>query len=509
VSPRRSILASVLATALGCGGGVATSGPNKVDIPVADGTHGGKRGAASSSRVAVPASGVTKESPFPHVARFTLANGLTVAVVTAHALPVVQARLLVRAGSGDGPTPSVATLTGDMLKAGGTRALSSGDLLRRIETLGADLTIGTDLDSTVLAMPLTKEQLGDGLSLLSQVVREPRFDEGELRKLKARATDEAQDEARSNGQWMALHLVFRELFPERSAYAFYGSLPSQIAKVDGASVRDFHRRFYVPKNAELVLAGDLDEAEAKALAERHFGAWTGAEPPKVTRAAPRPPSKLRVLLAHRPKSVQSDVYVATLAPPRKSEGWAAVRVANQVLGGGMASRLFTDVRERRGLAYTTNAQAFELASGEQPILTYAGTETGKTAVAASALLESLEQMSTSPPTSSEIEIARGYVSDVFAIRMETIGSIADMVVTQDEFGLPDGYWDAYRKQLRATDSSQVETAAKKLYMLEKALVVVAGDADIIAPELAKLGDVTVVDPEKEFKTMRTIPQAPK
>jgi hypothetical protein len=82
-------------------------------------------------------------------------------------------------------------------------------------------------------------------------------------------------------------------------------------------------------------------------------------------------------------------------------------------------------------------------------------------------------------------------------------------VTQDEFGLPDGYWDAYRKQLRAIDRSQVEAAAKKLYTLDRALVVVAGDADLIAADLAQIGDVTVVDPEKEFKTMRTIPQATK
>jgi zinc protease len=230
----------------------------------------------------------------------------------------------------------------------------------------------------------------------------------------------------------------------------------------------------------------------------------------VERAAPRSLGpKLRVLVAHRPKSPQSDIYVATLAPPRRSESWSAICVANQVLGGGMASRLFADVREQRGLAYTTNVRTVELASGEQPVLAYAGTETGKTAQAVAAVLDNVRRMATSPPTSSETEIARGYVTDLFAIRMETIGSIADMVVTQDEFGLPDGYWDAYRKHLRATEPSQVEAVANQLYAPDKALVVVAGDADTIATELAKLGDVTVVDPEKEFKTMRTIPQGTK
>ena len=504
---RRLLLGALVLAALGCGGRVASSGPSKVDIPVADGSHPGRRGAASPAGQGAPPSGAGKESPFPRVARFTLANGLSVAVVPSRALPIVQARLLIRAGSADSPLPAVGPLTGDMLKDGGTRALASGELLRRIETLGASLGIATGFDTTVLAMPLTKDQLNDGLSLLSQVVREPRFDEGELRKLKARATDAAEDAARTSGQYCATHLVFRELFPERSGYASWGMLPSQIARVDGAAIRDFHRRFYVPKAATLVLAGDLDEAEAKLLAERHFGAWSGGERPKSERAAPHLPAKVRVVIAHRPKSAQSDIHVATLAPPRRSESWAAVRVANQVLGGGAASRLFADVREQRGLAYATDARALELSTGEQPVVVYAGTETGKTALTTAALLDNLARMTSAPPTAAETETARGYASDVFAIRMESLGSIADLVVLQDEFGLPEGAWDAYRRQLRATEPSQVEAAAHKLYPLDKLLVVVAGDADLIAADLAKLGDVTVVDPEKEFKTMRTIPQA--
>jgi zinc protease len=500
-------LAAMLAA---CQGPQAASfGPRKVEIPVSDGAHSTNGAAPPTAAQNAPPSGVAKESPFPAVARTKLANGMGVDVVTSRALPIVQVRVLVRAGSGYGSVPGVATLTGDMLKDGGTRSMSSADLLRRVETLGSDLSVHTDFDGTVLSMAVTKDQLPEALGLLSQVVREPRFDNDELRKLKARTSDEAEDAARSSGAFTATRLVFRELFPEKSAYATYGLLPSEIAKVDGNAVRDFHRRFYVPKSTTLVLAGDVDEATAKSLAERNFGSWTGGEPPKVELAPPKAPSKTRVVIAHRPKSVQSDVYVAMIAPPRKADGWPAVRVANQILGGGVASRLFTDVREQRSLAYRTSAQVLELAHGEQPLVAYAGTQTDKTAQAVTGLVENLARMTSSPPNAAETESARRYISDVFAIRMETIGSIADMVVTQETFGLPDGYWDAYRKQVRATEAPEAEAAAKKLYSPDKAIIVVAGDADVIGPELAKFGEVTVVDPEKEFKTMRTLPQVSK
>jgi zinc protease len=507
--PQTFTAALALALGAGCAGPTtSTYGPLKVDIPISDGAR--QRGrSADLAPESAPPSGAPNDAPFPTIARSRLANGMAVAVVTSRGLHVVQIRVVVRAGAGFGPTPAVAALTAAMTQGGGTRALSSAELRGRVEAIGAELSIQTDLDATVLAMAVTREQLGEGLALLAQVIREPRFDAHELKKHKARAVDEAVDAARSSGASLSTRLVFRELFPEGSAYAAYAASPAEIARVDGAAVREFHRRFYVPKATSLVLAGDVDAATARALAEREFGGWTGSEPPRVTFAPPRLPSKARVLVAHRPKSTRSDVTVATLAPSRAEEGWANARVAGQILGGAVARRLFADAGERRSLTSGAGARVLELGHGEQPLVAEAGTETARTAEVVAALLEAFTRLTTSPPSSSETARARRYLSDVFAIQTETVGAIADRIVTQDTFGLPDGSWDAYRGQLRAADAPAVALAASKLYTPDHALIVVAGDADVIAPELAKFGDVTVVDPEKEWKTMRTIPQEPR
>lgn len=503
-APATLVLAATLAAA--CGGPtVASTGPEKVNLPSTDGLTRGRR-PATPARQSPPPSGATKASPFPPVARAKLANGLGVAVITSRALPIVQVRLFVAAGGNYGGAPGVGELAAQMLKDGGTRAMSSNEVLRKVETLGSDLSVRSSTDGTVVGMALTKDKLDGGLAILSQIVREPRFDGAELAKLKARSVDEAEDAARSSGNWTANHVVWSELYPAKHPYATHGLVPSQIAKIDGAQIRDWHRRFVVPKNATLILAGDVDEAAARAAAERHFGAWTGGEPPKVDFPPPQPPAESKVLIAHRPKSVQSDVLVAMLAPERRADGWARIRVANQVLGGGVASRLFSDVREQRSLAYRTSAQVLEVAHGAQPLVLYAGTESAKTADAVRGLVENLERMTSSPPSSQETETARRYLSDIFAIRMETIGSIAEMVVAQEELGLPDGYWDAYRKQLRETDAADVAAIVPALYG-GKRLIVVAGDADVVGGDLARFGDVTVVDPEREFKVVKTIPAA--
>jgi zinc protease len=357
-------------------------------------------------------------------------------------------------------------------------------------------------------MGVTKQNLGEALELLSEVVREPRFDPTELGKLKARASDEASEKARGDGSWTATRVMFHELFPPGSPYATYEATSDEIAKVTGAEVAAFHRRFYVPKATLVVVAGDVDPAAARAAVDRSFGAWQGGASPALDFPAPRPLTKRRVIVANRPKSSQSDIYVVSIAPERKSAEWPAVRVANQVLGGGPGARLFQDVREQRSLAYSTRSTTLELAHGGVPVLAYAGTQTPKTADAVQGILDNLDRIAKEAPSASEVDGARRFLSDIFAVRMETLGAIGDMVVLAHTLGLPDGYWDQYRRAVRETTPEAAGHAARDVFHPEGALVVVAGDADVIAAPLARFGEVTVVDPEHDFAVVKTMPRQP-
>ena len=82
--------------------------------------------------------------------------------------------------------------------------------------------------------------------------------------------------------------------------------------------------------------------------------------------------------------------------------------------------------------------------------------------------------------------------------METIGSIADLLVIQDALGLGDGYWDKYREAVRSVDVPRAGSAAKLLFSADKSIVVVAGDAGVIAKELSRFGEVVVIDAAKGF-----------
>jgi len=453
-----------------------------------------------------------RPSPFPAVAKNTLPNGLRVSVVESHALPVIELRVVVHAGTGFG-APGVSEVTARMLKEGGTRAHASSDVVRRIEMLGSSLGVAVGPDATRLTMSIVRGQLDQALEILGEVLTTPRFDPTELTRVKARMTDQAQDNARSNGTWSALRILFGALFPAGSPYASYGLVPAQIAKVDGTAIRDFYERLYVPSNVEFIVAGDVDTEGVGKAVDKALGHWKApaARPARpltpVDFPQPRAPDVTRVIVASRPKSVQSDVIVSELLPERHSPSWPTDRVALQVFGGGLTGRLFQDVREKRSLAYSANAHPIELAHDAQPLFAYAGTQAPKTADAVQAVLDTLGGMRTSPPTADEVTSARRYLSDIFAVRMETLGAIADMVAQLRELDLPDDYWDSYRAALRTVTAADADAEAIRLFTPEQALILVAGDADIVAEPLTRFGDVTVVDPEHDFRVIRSLPKS--
>jgi predicted Zn-dependent peptidase len=483
--------------------------PTNVQIPVPD-TQ--KEQTVEPTRESPPESGPARESPFPKIEHQDLPNGLGLDVVSLRTLPVVQIRVLVKSGTAaDGDLTGLANMTAKMLKDGGAGRWSSKDLLAKIETLGADLGIEVGPDSTVLSLAVAKAHFDEAVDLLGSVVREPRWDEQEFGKLKKRQTQKVADKAKSSGSWAATMLMWRELYRLPTGvhpYASYDATPSELARITTKTCRDFYQKNFTPKNATIVVGGDIDADASRKAVERAFGTWKGGEVAPATFAEATPPERLKIVLADRPKSAQSDIYVASLGPARKDESWAAVKVANQILGGGVSGRLFLDVREKRSLAYNTRSSVGELARGPSPITAYAGTQTAKTGLAVQALLENLKRISTEPASNEELDTARRYLADIFAVRMETVGAVSDMVVSLRALGLPDDYYDAYRKEIRDTDADHALHGIAEHVREGHAVIAVAGDAERIAPVLSHFGDVVIYNPEKEFERVRSIPANP-
>jgi predicted Zn-dependent peptidase len=194
-----------------------------------------------------------------------------------------------------------------------------------------------------------------------------------------------------------------------------------------------------------------------------------------------------------------------LGPPRTDPEWPAFAVATGVLGGGPAGRLFTELREQQGLAYTTFSRPVEVTRGPTPLLAYAGTQTEKTGVALQSLLEHAERMATTAPTPGEVEVATRFLADTFAVRMQTVGAIVSEIARLRLLALPDDYNDRYRKELLEVTPALAGKLAGEYVRPAHAIIAVSGDAAVIGPMLSHFGEVKVLDPTREFERVRTIP----
>lgn len=468
--------------------------------------------AAAAPTDAPPPPGIAPDWKFPAIKDQPAKNGLLVRLVERHALPVVQLELVVQSGSAsDGDRTGLAVVAGELLKAGGAGKWTSRALLDAAESLGSSLEVTTDRDSTRITMAVTKDHFGEALDVLAAVAVKPRFDAAEFQKLKRREIDRVSSLTRTNAGWVASMVLYRELFQLPAGvhpYSHYDATPKQLETIRLQDCVAWHKREVTPKNAFLVVAGDVDEKSTSEQVERAFGAWKGERPEAPALTAPMPPSALSIFLVDRPSSPQAEVYVATLGPERQSPDWPAIRATNQILGGGVAGRLFLDVREKRSLAYRTRSSIEALAHGPSPVILTAGTQTAKAGLALEALLQHFEAIGKSAPTDDEVSIATRYLSDVFLVGVDTVGSIASMTTDLSVFGLPPDYYDTYRAAVRGITKDAVAALSSRRFQLGKALVVVSGDAARLGKPLSHFGQVHVVDAEGGFVTKTVLPHDP-
>ncbi|GAB4204044.1 MAG: pitrilysin family protein [Sandaracinaceae bacterium] len=500
----RSILSSTVVLALlglvclsGCGGsGVETQdrahlGNGSGSEVVTEATS--EEAAPAPARQPPPASAAPRDVHLPPVTRVTLRNGLELNTVQADRLPIVYVRLVIRSGLARSPEalPGLASFVGRMLKEG-TTTRNSEQLADQIEYIGASLDVSESLDSISIQMRATSDQLDVVLELLADLTMRPAFAEDEIARVRALEADRLAV-TYADPSNLARREFFRMAYGSHP-YAHIDLVPSTLERLTRADLVAWHRTHFVPSNAFVVIVGDVAPDRAQRSVERAFRGWRGAPVPALQFPAVPERNGREILLVHRPGSVQSVIAVGNLTIPRAHPDFLPLEVANQILGGSAASRLFMDLRERRSLTYGAYSGVDELA-GVSPFRARAAVPNARTAPAMDAFMEHLERIVREEAPSQEVIDAERYLSDSFPLAIDTFGRIAWMVAELRLFQLPDDYWDSYRSQIRAVTPAQALAAARAHIHPDRAVVVVVGDAQVVAEPLARWGEVRIVDTE--------------
>jgi len=504
-------LAIVLGQVVGCQSATPPPKPAAPAAAVSAPTLVAAPAPVDSLSVAPPASYVPPK-PFPTVESFRLENGIEVDFIERHSLPVVDLELVIDAGiASEGSLAGAAKITPEWLEAGGAGHWNSQQLRETVDALGTNLDISVNRDSSRWSLSVTSDRLVPALGILSALVKAPHFDPTEYTKLRKRELERVRSLSRTSGAWMAQMWLQRKLFQLPIGVHPYGSfdvLPTELERLEASQCREWFKRYVTPENARLVVVGDVNPAALRSEIEHAFGHWKGPDVPAFNPSEPEDLSKFEIFVVDRPNSTQSDIYVALLGPNRRDPDFPEVAILQQIVGGGVAGRLFLDVREKRSLAYSTGAGIQELAKAPSVLYFSAGTQTPKTAEAVGALLEHLEKLGRGTITANELEDAQHFLIDSMPIRWEQVQSLAWQLTQLRTLQLPLDYYNVVRHRIGLATLDSVTRVAAKLYHRERAVIVIAGDGNSIASSLTKYGPVTRVDPSQNFRLRDQLKAAP-
>jgi zinc protease len=444
-------------------------------------------------RSQLPGIGAEPSLRFPAIEKARLENGLNVWTIEHRDVPLVVFVLVLPVGAAADPDehPGLAALTGDMLDEGcGARsAMELHDVLAR---LGAQLETEVGPDATVVTLSVLARNMAQGLSMLSEIVREPRFEQKEfdrVRDLRLNRLLQLRDLAPAVADRAFTQLLYRNHPYGHLAIGTEGSLRGMTLR----EVVGYYRRAYRPERMTLIAVGDASHGELQEAVSESFRSWSPAPdeagaPTLVDGSrvdAPRQPQE-RLAIVHRPGAAQSELRIGQVGAARRTDDYHALVVLNMVLGGQFVSRINMNLREDKGYTYGART-AFDFRRGRGPFLLQVGVQTE---VTADAVRESLAELAAirkdRPATESELSLARTALTRGYPRNFETADQIARAAGQLALYELPDDYFSQFTPRVNAVDAAAVTRVAQAYLDPARMLSVVVGDRDRITAPLAAL-----------------------
>ncbi|WP_213804037.1 pitrilysin family protein [Granulicella sp. dw_53] len=441
--------------------------------------------AAQNWRKTAPAPGPALTFHLPVPKTFTLKNGLKVLLVEDSNLPVLSATVVSRSGGETNPTtrPGLATFTAAMLSEGTTKR-SSTQLAEDSERIGTRLAALSSMDGTSTSVSVLTNNTDAAMDLLSDVVLHPAFNPTDLERIRHQRMVSIQqegDQPPAIAQRVGPRLVYGD---QPYGFATSGTVDS-VKAITREQMLAFWSQHYGPKDSALVLAGDLKEPEARSLAERYFGSWTGAAASAISLPPAPPAPKLRLVLVDKPGSPQTALFAFGIGVPRSTPNLEALQVMNYTLGGSFASRINMNLREVHG--YTYGAQSiYTLYREGGPFLAGGLVKTDVTAPAAKELMLEINRIQTEPPTPAELKMAKDARVQSIPAQFETTAATAAAMTSIFLYNRPLDYYATLPDAYRAVTTEAVVAAAKTDVHPDHLILVAVGDRTKIEPGLKDL-----------------------
>ena len=288
----------------------------------------------------------------PESDRVVLENGMVVYLLEDHELPLISMTTTMRTGSWLDPADKIglAAMTGSIMRTGGGGGLSSEQVDEELEQFAGDVGISIGRQSGSASLDVLSKDWKRGLQIFAGLIRTPAFESARVELAKLQAIEGIRRRQDSPGSIVGREFV-KLLYGADHPTARESSIES-ITRITRDDLVAFHRKTIHPNGMMLGVTGDFDKSAMLALLREVFGDWKKGEVPVLTIAdVPQSPTAKPVVRFVNKDTSQTHLRIGHLSIKEQDPDYVALAIANDILGGSsFRSRLFNDVRTKRGLA---------------------------------------------------------------------------------------------------------------------------------------------------------------
>lgn len=409
-----------------------------------------------------------------HIESWTGKQGNKVLYVQAPELPIVDVRIVFDAGSArDGDKAGLASMT-NLLLDHGAADWNTNEIVERFDNVGAQFSVAAFRDMAVVNLrSLTDEAwLNTALETMSAILQKPHFDENELLRERQRVLVALHNQQESPSD--IAELAFYEAVYGKHPYAIPPlGTEATIATITRDDLLNFYKKYYVAKNAVVVVVGAVDKKQAGKIADQLMSGLEEGQPaedlPPVTAL-----EKSDTVKKQHP-STQTHLWVGQTGKHRKDPDYFPLYVGNHILGGsGFGSRVVEEIREKRGLAYSSFTY-FSPMRLEGPFIMGLQTKNEQAQQALEVLMQTLNEFIEKGPTEEELVSAKNNITGGFALRLDSNKDITEYVAMIGFYDLPLDYLTTFNSRVEAVTIGQIRDAFKRRVTPDKMVTVLVGD----------------------------------
>ena len=422
----------------------------------------------------------------PSPARVVLNNGMVLYLLEDHELPLIEMTALIRTGSiYESPDyAGLASLTGDVMRTGGTETMSPEKIDEALEYIDAQIAVSIETESGSASLSVMQKDFDQGFDIFTRILRSPRFATERLaiaREQKIAALRQTND----NPQSLAFRQFKKLLYHSNPR----GNLPTidSIQRIERSDLQRFYRTFFHPNRIILGVSGDFSSAEMITKIKKSFGDWKAVDTPLPTVAPPQNNTVLSLNYLQK-KVPQSTIILGNLAPKKQNPDYYAFEIVNYILGGGGFSSLLTsEIRSNRGLAYSVGS--FYRADVDYGVFgAYCMTKSVSTAQALELMFDIIKRMGETN-LAGQLKQAKESLINSFIFAYTSSSQMVAQTMSLEYDHLPPDFLTLYPAKIEEVTLDDVKRAARNYLHPEQSIVLVVGNGEALDKSLTRFGPV--------------------